>query len=178
MPSAAAPPLLPSQPRGHFLTLDALRGVAALAVLVLHMPPLTGLVFHAYLAVDLFFIMSGFVIAHAYERRLLAGWSPGDFIRTRVVRLWPLYLLGTAVGAAVFAGVAGDAVGFAVLGVLVAAAVVMMPLPLGAEVQIFDLNRPAWSLFFEMVANVLYAAFARACPTGCSWGSSAWARSR
>ena len=66
--------------RVHFPALDGLRGMAALAVLVLHLPPLSGFVFHAYLAVDLFFIMSGFVIAHAYEERLLGGWSPGAFI--------------------------------------------------------------------------------------------------
>lgn len=145
---------------GHFPALDGLRGVAALAVLVLHLPPLAGYVFHGYLAVDLFFIMSGFVVAHAYERRLLGGWPLSAFIRTRIVRLWPLYLLGTAIGAGIFASVAGDASGFAALTVLVAAAVFLIPLPLGAEVQVFDLNRPAWSLFFEMVANIVYAAFA------------------
>ncbi len=148
-------------PKSHFMALDGLRGVAAFAVLALHLPPLDRLVPHAYLAVDLFFIMSGFVVAHAYERRLLDGWSVGAFIRTRIVRLWPLYLLGTAIGAAVFASVATGLDGFAALAVLIAAAVLMIPLPLGADVQIFNLNRPAWSLFFEMVANILYAIFAR-----------------
>lgn len=144
----------------RFPVLDGLRGVAALAVLLLHLPPLAGLVSHGYLAVDLFFMMSGFVVAHAYEDRLLRGWSLGGFIRTRVIRLWPLYLLGTAIGAVVFASVAGDAGGFAALGVLVAAAVFLIPLPLSPKVQVFDLNRPAWSLFFEMVANIAYAALA------------------
>ena len=134
--------------------------MAAFAVLVLHLPPLSGFVFHAYLAVDLFFIMSGFVIAHAYEERLLGGWSPGAFIRARVIRLWPLYLLGTMIGAGVFATVAGDPGGYAALAALIAAAVFLLPLPLGPEVQVFNLNRPAWSLFFEMVANLLYAMFA------------------
>lgn len=143
------------------MALDGLRGVAALAVLALHLPPLDRFVPHAYLAVDLFFMMSGFVIAHAYERRLLDGWSVTAFVRTRVIRLWPLYLLGTAIGAAVFAGVASGPDGWAALGLLVAAAVLMIPLPLGADVQIFNLNRPAWSLFFEMIANLLYAIFAR-----------------
>ena len=146
--------------RVHFLALDGLRGFAALAVLVLHLPPLSGFVVHGYLAVDLFFIMSGFVIAHAYEERLLGGWSPGAFIRARVIRLWPLYLLGTAIGAGVFATVAGDPGGYAALAALAAAAVFLIPLPLGPEVQVFNLNRPAWSLFFEMVANLLYALFA------------------
>lgn len=143
------------------MALDGLRGVAAFAVLALHLPPLDRLVPHAYLAVDLFFIMSGFVVAHAYERRLKDGWSVGAFVRTRIVRLWPLYLLGTAIGAAVFASVSTGLDGFAALALLIAAAVLMIPLPLGADVQIFNLNRPAWSLFFEMVANILYAIFAR-----------------
>ena len=143
------------------MALDGLRGIAAMAVLLLHLPPLTAVVPHAYLAVDLFFIMSGFVVAHAYERRLLDGWSLGAFIRKRVIRLWPLYLLGTAIGAAVFASVSTGFDGFAALMVLVAAAILMIPLPLGADVQIFNLNRPAWSLFFEMVANILFAIFVR-----------------
>lgn len=152
---------LAETPKGHFMALDGLRGVAALAVLALHLPPLDRVVPHAYLAVDLFFMMSGFVVAHAYERRLLDGWSVSRFVRTRVIRLWPLYLLGTAMGVAVFATVATGADGVAALVVLIVAAVLMIPLPLGADVQIFNLNRPAWSLFFEMVANVLYALFAR-----------------
>lgn len=146
--------------RPHFLVLDGLRGVAALIVLTLHLPPLAGFVPHAYVAVDLFFMMSGFVVALAYEARLAAGWSVSDFIRTRVARLWPLYLLGTALGTVVFASVAGDAGGFAVLGVMVLAAVCLIPLPLSAGVQVFDLNRPAWSLFLEMVANIAYAIVA------------------
>jgi peptidoglycan/LPS O-acetylase OafA/YrhL len=113
------------------------------------------------LAVDLFFMMSGFVVAHAYEGRLRSGWSLGDFMRVRVLRLWPLYLLGTLIGAAVFASAVDGPVMAAALAMMMAAAVLLIPLPLGAEVQIFNLNRPAWSLFFEMIANLLYGAFAR-----------------
>lgn len=143
------------------MALDGLRGVAALVVLVLHMPPLAGLTPHGYVAVDLFYIMSGFVVAHAYGGRLQAGWSPGAFVCARIIRLWPLYLLGTAIGAAVFAGAIDDAFGFAALGLLVIAAVLMVPTPLDAETQVFILNPPAWSLFFEMAANIIYALVAR-----------------
>lgn len=143
------------------MALDGLRGVAALAVLVLHIPTLAGLVPHGYLAVDLFYIMSGFVVAHAYEARLKDGWPAGSFLRARIVRLWPLYLLGTAIGAGVLAGAVDDAVGFAALGLLLAAAMLMIPTPLDAESQVFVLNPPAWSLFFEMVANIIYAVVAR-----------------
>ncbi len=147
--------------RTRFVALDGLRGVAALAVLALHVPPLDRVVPHGYLAVDLFFMMSGFVVAHAYEDRLRSGWSLRDFMRVRIVRLWPLYLLGTLIGAAVFASAVDGPVMAAALAMMIAAAVLLIPLPLGHDVQIFNLNRPAWSLFFEMVANLLYGAFAR-----------------
>jgi peptidoglycan/LPS O-acetylase OafA/YrhL len=146
---------------GRFMALDGMRGVAALVVLVLHLPPIAGLVPHGYVAVDLFYIMSGFVVAHAYEGRLQAGWSRRAFLRARVVRLWPMYLLGMAIGAGVFAGAIDDAVGFAALGLLMGAAVMMIPTPLDAGSQLFILNPPAWSLFFEMAANLVYAAVAR-----------------
>jgi len=150
-----------AEARTRFVALDGLRGVAALAVLALHVPPLDRVVPHGYLAVDLFFMMSGFVVAHAYEDRLRSGWSLGDFIRVRIVRLWPLYLLGTLIGAAVFASAVDGPVMAAALAMMIAAAVLLIPLPLGHDVQIFNLNRPAWSLFFEMAANLLYGAFAR-----------------
>lgn len=128
-----------------------------MAVLLLHAPPLDRVVPHGYLAVDLFFMMSGFVVAHAYGSRLARGWSVAAFMRVRIVRLWPLYLLGTAIGAAVFATAVDDVAMGAALGLMVTAGIFMIPLPLGAETQIFNLNRPAWSLFFEMVANLIYA---------------------
>ena len=147
-------------PQGfRFLALDGLRGVAAIAVLLLHVPPLDRIVSHGYLAVDLFFMMSGFVVAFAYEHRLTSGWSVAGFMRARIVRLWPLYLLGTAIGAVVFATAVDDYAMGAALTLMVAAGALLIPLPLGADVQIFNLNRPAWSLFFEMVANLLYGAF-------------------
>ena len=143
----------------RFLALDGLRGVAALCVLLLHMPPFNRIIFHGYLAVDLFFMMSGFVVAYAYEGRLLGGWTLGDFMRARVARLWPLYLLGTAIGLAVFSTTVTDPAMAAALTMMAVAGVLLIPLPLGPVVQIFNLNRPAWSLFFEMVANFLYGAF-------------------
>lgn len=93
----------------HYLALDAARGIAAIAVVLYHvqtyiypevvvtiMPHL----FHrSFLAVDLFFLMSGLVIARSYEVRLLNGkMSFFGFFQTRLVRLWPLYLLGTILG--------------------------------------------------------------------------------
>jgi peptidoglycan/LPS O-acetylase OafA/YrhL len=82
--------------RHQFVLLDGLRGVAALAVVVTHalyfFPPTP----MAYLAVDFFFMLSGFVLAHAYGERLRQGMTAGRFMAIRLIRLYPLYALGSA----------------------------------------------------------------------------------
>src|ERR1700761_1914630 len=86
-----------------FETLDGLRGIAALAVVLYHLPlPLHALAPRGYLAVDLFFLMSGFVVAAAYEERLLSGLSTAAFALVRLKRLWPLYGLGVVLGVFTF----------------------------------------------------------------------------
>ena len=84
-------------PEGRvFHTLDALRGIAAIGVLVFHMGPIFTPIAApgGYLAVDLFFMMSGVVLSHAYEARFRAGMGTLDFMRARLIRLYPLYLAG------------------------------------------------------------------------------------
>lgn len=85
--------------RRHFLVLDALRGVAALGVLVFHTS--YGLP-SGILAVDLFFMLSGFVIAFSYEDQLLHGLSVSEFALRRFVRLYPMILLGSIAGLLAF----------------------------------------------------------------------------
>lgn len=151
-------------------TLDGMRGVAAIAVVVLHAPRLFGPVAapSAGLAVDLFFVMSGFIIAHAYERKLLEGaLSAARFVALRLIRLYPLYLIGLGLGivealAEYYFGrtQAWTAPQLVLSGVT---SLLMMPAAPGileGAAPAFRLNPPAWSLFFEMVANVLYAVFA------------------
>src|SRR5690606_39116617 len=81
----------------RFAALDGLRGISAVAVAFFHLP----LAFHlfgsplvreAYIFVDFFFVLSGFVIAHAYGARLTGGAELGDFLVRRIGRLWPLHL--------------------------------------------------------------------------------------
>jgi peptidoglycan/LPS O-acetylase OafA/YrhL len=85
--------------RHSFQTLDALRGVAALVVVVHHNHPMfTWRPHHGYLAVDLFFVLSGFVLSYAYQDRLDRGWPTIKFLRARLVRLAPLYLLALLFG--------------------------------------------------------------------------------
>ena len=142
----------------HFVGLDGLRGVAALSVALIHWFGARGSLPRGYLAVDFFFMLSGFVIAHAYEARLAKGdmgfWQ---FVIARVVRLWPLLIAGMLFGAvARFAK--GDDVGhiFASL----PSALLMAP-RLAADSfssSLFPLDPPAWSLFFELIVNFAFAA--------------------
>lgn len=149
-----------------FITLDALRGIAALAVISWHGGRLfstDGPVFTAaILAVDLFFILSGFVLTHAYEQRLNAGMSVPSFIRVRLIRLYPLYLLGFLIaGVAVALRLYADMQeGSTELGLAAVLNALMLPNPpTGSPPFLFLFNFPAWSLFFELVANILFALF-------------------
>jgi peptidoglycan/LPS O-acetylase OafA/YrhL len=149
-----------------FHSLDLLRGVAALAVLMLHSGQVISidLMVSGYLAVDVFFVLSGFVIASSYSARLQAGWGLGRFFLARVVRFFPLHMLGIALGglatlAGVFLGQMRDvdpgdvlfSLGFAFF---------FLPTP-GSEIStnLFPLNPPSWSLFFELVVNLVFAGF-------------------
>jgi peptidoglycan/LPS O-acetylase OafA/YrhL len=146
-----------------FHTLDALRGIAAVGVVVFHMSKafLPVAAPGGYLAVDLFFMMSGVVLSHAYEARFRAGMGTLDFMRARLIRLYPLYLLGTLIGIAVtLASLFGrniqhwDPVSF-----LLASLRALLFLPNISAIpvnQMFPLNIPCWSLFLELVVNLLF----------------------
>ena len=166
--------------KGHYQVLDGLRGVAAVVVVVFHTletytngNPLVQIINHGYLAVDFFFLLSGFVVAYAYDDRW-ERMSEWEFYKRRLIRLQPMVVFGSLLGAAflylgkspVFPLIAhaplGKVVGVAVLGCL------MIPVtPGAADVRGWDesypLNGPAWSLMFEYVANVLYAVGIRRC---------------
>jgi peptidoglycan/LPS O-acetylase OafA/YrhL len=92
----------------HYLALDAARGLAAIAVFLYHYKgqiQVFGIISGSFLAVDLFFLMSGLVIARAYERRLISGQIGfARFTAIRALRFWPLYLAGCAFGLVHFLG--------------------------------------------------------------------------
>ncbi len=146
-----------------FHTLDALRGIAAIGVLLFHMggafAPLAAP--GGYLAVDLFFMMSGVVLSHAYEIRFKSGMGTFDFMRARLIRLYPLYLLGTLLGIAVtlasFFGHNIQAWDHSSLARAVLLALLFLPNFFTRPVdQLFPLNIPCWSLFFEILVNLLF----------------------
>ena len=157
----------------RFHTLDGLRGVAALVVVAIHIPAITGHTLiegvptppHGMLAVDFFFVLSGFVIANAYEQRLKRGLGLGAFLRYRIIRLWPLYLLALGVAVLQFAATRALQANVwtpATLGLMAAATAFMIPLPIfGFHGPVYPLNPVIWSLAAELIVNTIYAAIAR-----------------
>lgn len=161
----------------HYLLLDGLRGVAALLVVVYHVfeglcissgaSAIVG-VNHGYLAVDFFFILSGFVVGYAYDDRLGKGMGVWPFVKRRLIRLHPMIVLGALLGAVSFfvernvlGG--GGAVSLSLILLAWLCTVFFIPaVPQGYyEVrgggEMFPLNGPTWSLFFEYIGNLLYA---------------------
>ncbi|ALV06654.1 acyltransferase family protein [Roseateles depolymerans] len=143
----------------RYVVLDGMRGVAALCVAVLHASQLLKLgykPFHASLAVDFFFCLSGFVVAFAYDRKV-PGLSIQRFFAMRLIRLYPMIALGIAVGAVVLllALLRGDLAWKQTL-LLIASAFVLMPMGLKYQFQAYPVNNPIWSLFFELCANAVY----------------------
>jgi peptidoglycan/LPS O-acetylase OafA/YrhL len=80
-----------------------MRGVAAICVMIFHYGQATSYtVFHcAGLAVDLFFMLSGLVIAHAYTKKLQQGMAVSDYLLRRIIRLYPMLIFAAVFGACV-----------------------------------------------------------------------------
>lgn len=161
--------------------LDGLRGVAALMVLCYHIfegfasSPLDQHFNHGYLAVDFFFILSGFVIGYAYDDR----WGRmrlGDFFRRRLIRLHPMVILAAVFGFAAFLVQGctrwdGSAVEIGWIMASLVMTMLMLPVWPGSPAEVrgngemFPLNGPSWSLFFEYIGNMLYAFVIRLLPS-------------
>lgn len=170
-----------SDTKPHYALLDGLRGVAALLVVWYHV--FEGYQFgsgaaviremnHGYLAVDFFFILSGFVIGYAYDDRWGKSLSTGGFFRRRLIRLHPMVVMGAIIGLVMFllqGGVTWDGRHAATSAVMIAllCAMFMIPAVPGCHYEVrgngemFPLNGPAWSLFFEYIGNILYALLLR-----------------
>ncbi|MDQ8053211.1 MAG: acyltransferase [Pedobacter sp.] len=154
--------------RPHYEILDGLRGVAAIAVVIFHFMEMAitdytqNFIAHGFLAVDFFFCLSGFVIAYAYDDRI-RNIGLAAFFRARLIRLHPLVILGSILGLLAFlfdpfgGSLAGYSSGRIIL--LFIASILLIPFPVMAERanNLFGLNAPAWSLFWEYIANIVYA---------------------
>lgn len=165
---------LASKPR--YEILDGLRGVAALLVVAHHLfetyyhtapnQPIN----HGYLAVDFFFVLSGFVIGYAYDDRWnrMSTWN---FVKRRLIRLHPMVIFGTLIGVALFYW--GDCHSFPIISdtpwymvlLVMVWAFTMIPVPTSMDIRGWmetnPLNGPVWSLQWEYLANILYALFFR-----------------
>lgn len=165
----------------HYVLLDALRGVCALCVVYYHIfegfatSPQEEQFNHGYLAVDFFFILSGFVIGYAYDDR----WPQMGlraFFRRRLIRLHPMVVMGTLIGLATYliqGAETWDGAHPNPLQIVLAAVMGMLMLPCWpgcrADVrgngEMFSLDGPQWSLFFEYIGNILYALIIHRLPT-------------
>lgn len=169
-----------SDSKRHYPVLDALRGVAAIMVVLFHiMETFAGgdhvkqVINHGYLAVDFFFALSGFVIGYAYDDRW-QKMSLGGFFKRRLIRLHPMIVAGMLIGgltfyfqdSAFFPGIHEVPVWKMLLVMLIG--FTLIPLPLSMDIrgwtEMHPLNGPAWSLFFEYIANILYALILRRLP--------------
>ncbi len=168
------PSLTISKPR--YDILDGLRGVAALMVVIFHLSeafsydPVYKHLNHGFLAVDFFFVLSGFVIGYAYDDRLLSGrMSRWEFCKSRLIRLQPMVLFGVLLGAALFYFQACDyypriaTTPIPVLLLYIVLGFLMIPQTPGHNIrgndELFSLNIPQWSLIYEYFANLLYVLF-------------------
>ena len=161
---------LSSKPR--YEILDGLRGVASVAVVLFHLfetyasSAATQIINHGYLAVDFFFVLSGFVIGYAYDDR----WdrmSIGGFFKRRIVRLHPMVIAGTVIGACLYffgQGEVSPAIGnVPAWKIVLVFFMACLMIPCGQKMDIRGwnetnpLNGPTWSLMWEYIGNILYA---------------------
>src|ERR1700761_146902 len=162
----ASPNAVVSSKKPHFAVLDGLRGVAALFVVIFHFSEMVIYDYsklwigHGFLAVDFFFCLSGFVMGYAYDDRI-GKMGLGEFFKVRLIRLQPLVVLGTVLGLiAFYANPFGVTPGYGPGKVALMFGVSLLLIPFGAMKErshnLFSLNAPAWSLFWEYVANVVF----------------------
>ncbi len=154
----------------HFNVLDGLRGVAALIIIVFHFMEIIitdfskNFLAHGFLAVDFFFCLSGFVIAYSYDDRI-NNIGLKSFFKIRLIRLHPLVILGSVLGLIgfIFDPFSTNADNYAIskITLIFLASSFLIPYPVMPDryFNLFGLNAPSWSLFWEYVANILYSIF-------------------
>ncbi len=174
-----------SESKPHYPLLDGLRGVAAFLVVWYHIfegfqfaggKPTIDFINHGYLAVDFFFILSGFVIGYAYDDRWGKTLTLGGFFRRRLIRLHPMVVMGATIGLISFlltgmerwdgttSTLSMTFLAF-ICSCLMIPALPGMPREVRGNGEMFPFNGPCWSLFFEYLGNIIYAFIIRKLPT-------------
>lgn len=170
-------PITKSKP--HYEILDGLRGVAAILVVLFHLFEIFSegnhtkqIINHGYLAVDFFFLLSGFVLGYAYDDRW-KNMTLKDFLKRRFIRLQPMIVIGTMIGAILFYFQASPALGWErisetpvwIVIIVMFIGLTLFPVGKGLDIrgwnEMHPLNGAAWSLFFEYIANIIYALILR-----------------
>ncbi len=157
----------------HYPILDGLRGVAAMMVVLFHLceanstGPYDQLINHGYLAVDFFFVLSGFVIGYAYDDR----WGKltiGGFLNVAWGVLQPMVVMGMLIWRSLLLHF-GDSHMWPLIHtvpvwkmlLIMLIGFTLIPIPVSWDIrgwqEMHPLNGPGWSLFFEYIANILYA---------------------
>ncbi len=160
----------------HYLILDALRGVASVMVVAFHIfeahatSHLDQVINHGYLAVDFFFVLSGFVIGYAYDDRW-GKMTLSDFFKFRLIRLQPMVVMGMVIGALFF--YFQDSAMWPMISqvpvwkmlIVMLIGFTLLPVPPSMDIrgwhEMHPLNGPGWSLFFEYIVNIFYGLFVR-----------------
>jgi len=165
-PNIGAPSQYPSERR--FGTLDAMRGIAAISVVLFHFLPSGVPLFHqAFYGVDFFFCLSGVILFHSYQHKIQLGMTFTEFLKRRLIRLYPFYCLGGAFGVVLLLCymISASVAGFREVDYILSICfgMIFIPYPNHASFPliengmingvIFPINVPAWSLFFELLAS-------------------------
>lgn len=140
-----------------------MRGIAALFVFNRHTSIFWDFTLHrTYLAVDLFFILSGFVISFAYDEKIKSGAiSVKFFVLLRLIRLYPIYFISVILCAVILiyklltesSPAASD---FQQIIVIIGFALFFLPVKVPGDTVLFHINGPYWSLFYELISNLVY----------------------
>jgi peptidoglycan/LPS O-acetylase OafA/YrhL len=160
-----------AQPNGErmvFHSLDLLRGIAAIAVAAKHFGIwLADFLPNGHLAVDLFFLLSGLVLSSAYEQRIRDGLGPFAFMKVRLIRLYPMYALGSMLSIAVLLARQwhlGEAIHWSNFAMSFWFGALFVPVPGRWSFNghsLYPFNFPAWSLCWELVVNFAFVLFLR-----------------
>ena len=157
--------------------LDGLRGVAAIIVIIFHFfelysfgNPAKQIVNHGYLAVDFFYVLSGFVIGYAYDDRWdrMSYW---DFYKRRLIRLHPMVIAGSLLGLCYYFFGEGatcpniESVKPYYFFLTIIMNIFMIPTPNEMDIRGWgetnSFNGPNWTLSYEYLINILYSLVLR-----------------